>query len=68
MSDDDDKQHDPSQRRLDEARKRGEIPRSAELTTAAAYGGLLLAALITGEQLLTGMGQAGQSLLDRADL
>ena len=44
--DDDDKQFEPSQRRLDEARKRGEVPRSAELSTAAAYGGLLLLSLI----------------------
>lgn len=64
---DDDKQHEPSQRKLDEARKRGEIPRSAELSTAAAYGGFLLAVLIAGPWVLTGVGSAGAVLIGQAD-
>lgn len=66
--DDDDKQHDPSQRRLDEARKRGELPRSADITAAASYAGLLLAALIGGASMLQQAGQAGMALLDRAEV
>lgn len=65
--DDDDKQHDPSQRRLDEARKRGEIPRSADITAAASYAGLLLACLVGGAAMLQQAGQAGMALLDRPE-
>lgn len=38
----DDKQHEPSQKKLDDARKKGEIPRSTDLSVAASYGGMLL--------------------------
>lgn len=43
MSDqnDDDKQYEASQHKLDEARKKGEFPRSVDLNTSAAYAGLL---------------------------
>ena len=64
---DDDKQFEPSQRRLDEARKRGEVPRSAELSTAAAYGGLLLALGLCGVWVIDGIGSAGAVLLGQAD-
>ena len=37
-----DKSHEPSQKKLDDARKKGEIPRSTDLSVAAGYGGLLL--------------------------
>lgn len=64
---DDDKQHEPSQRKLDEARKRGEVPRSAELASAAGYGGLLLAMGIAGLWTLEGVGSAGAVLIGQAD-
>lgn len=64
----DDKPHDPSQRRLEEARKRGELPRSTDLTAAASYAGLLLAAMILGPTVLQQAGAAGLALLDRPDL
>lgn len=69
MSPDDDseKEHEPTQKRLEEARKRGEVVRSAEVALAAAYGGLLLAALGTGGAAVRGFGDAGMALLDRAD-
>ncbi|NHX27610.1 flagellar biosynthesis protein FlhB, partial [Escherichia coli] len=36
MSDEsEDKQHEPTQKRLEDARKKGEIPRSTDLNTAA---------------------------------
>jgi flagellar biosynthesis protein FlhB len=65
--DDDDKQHEPSQKRLDEARKRGEIPKSTDLTTAAAYAGMLLVGLAGGVGLLQQFGQAAMVLLDQSD-
>ena len=64
---DDDKQHEASQKRLDEARKRGEVVKSTDLMAAAGYGGLLLVGLIGGAQILQGFGQAGMVLLDQAD-
>lgn len=68
MSEDDaDKSHEPTQKRLDDARKRGEIAKSADLTTAAGYGGLLIVALLTGASALQMAGQAGAQLLGQAD-
>lgn len=70
MSEDDDsgeKEHEPSQRRLDQARERGEIARSTDLSTAAAYGGLLLVAVAQGEGALLHLGQTISILLDQPD-
>ena len=69
MSDEDtdDKPFDPSQRRLDEARKKGEIARAPDVNAAAALAGFLLAALIAGPDILQQMGQVGQAVLDQAD-
>ena len=64
---DDDKTFDPSQRKLDEARKRGEIARAPDVNAAAAYAGLLLAALLAGQYVLLQIGAIGQSILDQAD-
>ncbi len=65
--DDDDKSYEPSQKRLQEARKRGEIPKSADLSTAAAYAGFVLIGLVGGGSLLQRFGQTGLVLLDQAD-
>ena len=65
--DDDDKSHEPSQKRLDDARKRGEIPKSTDLSTAAVYAGFVLVGLIGGGRLLQQFGQAGLVLLDQPD-
>ena len=54
-TDNDDKQHEPTQKKLDDARNKGEIPRSVDLTTAAAYGGFLLVALTVGAGALRGL-------------
>ncbi|MCB2124422.1 MAG: flagellar biosynthesis protein FlhB [Rhodobacteraceae bacterium] len=69
MSTDDsgEKEHEPTPKRLDEARKRGEVVRSAEISLAAAYGGLLVAAIVTGASALRGFGDAGVALLARAE-
>jgi flagellar biosynthetic protein FlhB len=64
---DDDKQHEASQKRLDDARKRGEIPKSTDLTTAAAYAGLVLILAVGGSALLQQFGQAAMVLLDQPD-
>lgn len=64
---DDDKPHDPSQKRLEDARKRGEIPKSVDLTTAAAFAGLLLSMSIFGVQMLKDTGGLGMGMLRQAD-
>jgi flagellar biosynthetic protein FlhB len=60
------KSHEPTQRRLDEARKRGEVAQSADLTTAAAYGGLALAALGLGGWSCLTLGASLSTLLGDA--
>lgn len=69
MSEEDgaEKEFDPSERKLEEAREKGDIPRQQDLLTAAAYGGFLLAALALGPRALSAAAQAGAVLLDQAD-
>ncbi|MBW6505383.1 MAG: flagellar type III secretion system protein FlhB [Rhodobacteraceae bacterium] len=69
MSQDSDteREHEPTERKLAEARKRGELVRSAEVNVAAAYGGLLIAAVGAGAFSLRGFGTEAMVLLDQAD-
>ncbi len=59
------KEHAPTQKRLEDARRQGDIAKSTELTAAAAYGGLLIAALVGGGAV-TEAASAGSVLLDQA--
>lgn len=61
-----DKQHEPTQKKLDDARKKGEIPRSADLSVAASYAGLLLCALMAGATSFHKLGETFSILLDQA--
>ncbi|PIE08348.1 MAG: flagellar biosynthesis protein FlhB [Rhodobacterales bacterium] len=63
---DDDKQHEPTQKKLDDARKKGEVPRSADMGTAASYAGFLAVATVFGAGLLKHLGATLAGLLDRA--
>lgn len=65
--DDDDKQFEPSQKKLNDARKRGEIPRSLDLTAAAAYGGFALAITFGGGMILQAFGQTSMVILGQSD-
>jgi flagellar biosynthetic protein FlhB len=65
QDDDTEKTHDPTQHKLDEARKKGDIARSADLTTAAAYGGFLLAGLAIGAQSIQQVSSNLMILLDQ---
>ncbi len=68
MSDDDtEKEHEPTQQKLDEARKRGELVRSAEISVAASYSGFLIAAVGFGAASLTSFGSHLMVLLDQSD-
>jgi len=64
---DSDKQYEPSQKKLDDARQKGEIPRSADLTTAAAYGGFLIVMLTIGPVSLGTLATAMSVLLGQAN-
>lgn len=64
---DSDKQYEPSQKKLDDAREKGEIVRSADLTTAAAYAGLLLVLLTIGPAALDGLAVASAVMLGQSD-
>lgn len=61
------KPHEPTQKKLDDARKKGEIPRSADLSVAAGYGGLLLSLLAFGADSVQALGNALMILIDSAD-
>lgn len=63
----DDKQFEPTQKKLDDARKKGEIPRSADLNMALAYAGFLIVALLLGRSILIGVAEKGMVLLGQAD-
>lgn len=62
-----DRPHEATARKLDQARQRGDLPRSADLTAAAAAAGLLALSLMPGGWLPPRLGRVGLSLLDRAD-
>jgi len=64
---DDDKQYEASQHKLDEARKKGDFPRSADLNTAAAYAGILLTGLTIGPATLIQIGSDLSGLIEFSD-
>lgn len=61
------KSHEPSQRKLDEARKKGEIPRTADLQTAMAYLGLLLCGTAVGGYCLQHFAEALLPMIEQPD-
>lgn len=70
MSGDDsdtDRPHEATQRKLDESRKRGEIPSTADITAAAASVGLLSLALLPGGWVPPRIGEIGVGLLTRPE-
>lgn len=62
-----DKQFEPTQKKLDDARLKGEVPRSADLTTAVAYGGFVVIATSVGSFLIMGLASDLRGLLSNAD-
>ncbi|MDX8346413.1 flagellar type III secretion system protein FlhB [Cognatiyoonia sp. IB215446] len=63
---DSDKQFEPTQKKLDDARKKGEIAKSADITTAAAYAGFLIVCLTVGPASLIGLSTAMSVMLGRS--
>jgi len=64
---DGDKNFEPTQRKLDEARRKGELAKSADLNTAAGYAGILVAIVIAGGSSMSGMAAALAWFLGQAD-
>lgn len=61
------KEHEPTQKRLDDARRKGDLVRSVDLTTAAVYGGLFLAVAVFGGKAVVALGTLGMVLIGEAD-
>lgn len=61
------KPHEPTRRKLEKAREKGDIPRSTDVTSATAYAGLLLALVALGGQVATGIGTLGSVLVGQSD-
>jgi flagellar biosynthetic protein FlhB len=71
MSDEDaatDKPYEPTPRKLIEARRKGDIVRSADLNTAVSYGGVLAATGLMSAWAADSLGLLMQVLLGQADL
>ncbi len=66
QDDDTDKSYEPTQKKLDDARKKGEIAKSADVSAAASYAGLLLALLTAGVMSVQSMGDALMVLIDQS--
>ncbi|QQA42975.1 flagellar type III secretion system protein FlhB [Pelagovum pacificum] len=61
-----DKSYEPTPKKLDDARKKGEITRSADLTTAAGYLGFAIVCLLFGEAMVTRLGGRLALIIDQA--
>lgn len=66
--DDDDKQYDASERKLAQAREHGDLPRSEDLQTSAAFAGLVAGFALAGGWAVLSGGNAGMLLLSQLDL
>lgn len=66
QSDQGEKVHDPTPQKLEEARKKGDIPRSMDVSAAAAMIGLLLALLFGGADISARTGAVLAAMLERA--
>lgn len=66
--DEGEKTHEPTQQRIDDARKKGDLPKSTDLTAAAGWGGLLVALWVVGPGAVRSTGTVLESYLARADV
>jgi flagellar biosynthetic protein FlhB len=62
-----DKSHEPTPQKLKKAREKGEIAKSTDLSVAASYAGLVLAALAAGAQSMQSLGSMLMVLIDQPD-
>ncbi len=66
-TEEDDKQYDASERKLAQAREQGDLPRSEDLQTAAAFAGLAVGLLLAGGWATLSAGEVGMSFLAQSD-
>jgi flagellar biosynthesis protein FlhB len=62
-----DKEHDASQKKLDDARSQGDIARSQDVLVAVSFAAFLTATLGLGAQALSRAGGAGAVFMDQSD-
>ena len=65
--DDSEREFEPTPHKLEEARKRGDLVRSTEITVAASYAGFAITAMGLGAMSLQAFGTRAMVLLDQAD-
>jgi flagellar biosynthesis protein FlhB len=65
--DDNEKPLEPTQRKLEEARRKGDVAKSNDLITAASYAGFLLVFLTIGRGLLTELGSSLSWFFEQPD-
>ena len=61
------KSHEATPKKLEDARKRGELPKSVDLNAAASYIGLVLAIVVTGPWAIERLGTVSSQFLGSAD-
>lgn len=61
------KEHEPTQKKLEEARKKGEIAKSNDLITAGAYAGFLVTAVTFGAASMQDIGSSLKAMLASAN-
>lgn len=67
QSENDEKPHEPTPKKLEDARQRGEIPRSVDLTTSAVYLGLLIVITWFSAPSMRNMGAVLMPFLERPE-
>lgn len=61
------KSHDPTPQKLEEARRRGDVPKSTDMAVAAAYLGLLAVMISVGPEMARDAGEAMAFVMGAAD-
>ena len=61
------KEFEPSERKLSQAREKGDIVRTEDLQTAIAFAGLVLGLLLIGPWVVATVGRTGMVFLDQPD-
>lgn len=63
-----DKTYDPTPQKLEDARKRGDVPRSQDVSAAAAYLGMIAAMTLAGAAGVASFGETMSAAFARADV
>ena len=66
-TDESEKEFDPSPRKLEEARRRGDLVKSTEINVAAAYAGLLIAFMALADVTIRKFGEVAAAMIAHSD-